>query len=130
MLIAIAIAEEIQGLQRIAKSSASFDLLCFLWFWQEIFRKLGNSLPKSRKTQKLKTCRTSQSKILGSLLQCSIKGVQFRFAMMMMIIFLYCNQRLLFEFYFNIWRVLSIRSDPYQALMKSNTKHNKENYRK
>ena len=32
MLIAIAIAEEIQGLQR---SSASFELLSFLWLWQE-----------------------------------------------------------------------------------------------
>ena len=40
------------------------------------------------------------------------------------------TKRLLFEFYLNIWRVLSIRSDPYQALMKSNTKQNKENYRK
>ena len=70
MLIAIAIAEEIQWLQRIAKRSASFDLLSFLWLWQEIFRKLGNFLPKSRKTQNLKTCRTFLSfAILGSLLQ-------------------------------------------------------------
>ena len=41
--IAIAIAEEIQGLH---KSSASFELLSFLWLWQEVFQKAEKLLAK------------------------------------------------------------------------------------
>ena len=50
--------------------------------------------------------------------------------MMMMMIFHYCNQRLLFEFLFTFGRVLSIHTDPCQALVKKFTKTKKENYRK
>ena len=49
--------------------------------------------------------------------------------MIMMILFLDCKQRLLYIWIYSR-RVLSIRSDPYQALKILTQKHTKKNYRK
>ena len=44
MLIAIAIAEEMQELQWLHWSSASFEVLSFLWIWQEVWVWAGVNL--------------------------------------------------------------------------------------
>ena len=49
-------------------------------------------------------------------------------ANLMMMIVLYCIQRLALLLNFLIWRVLSILTNPYQALRQKHANTNKENY--
>ena len=55
--------------------------------------------------------------------------MQFFTDIMMMMICLNCNQRLVLLLNL-LWRVLSIHTDPYQALKITCTKTNKDNFRK
>ena len=59
MLIAITIAEKIQGLQKIAVLQV-LSFWVFIDFGKKFLRELRNFSIKSKKTQKLKTCRASQ----------------------------------------------------------------------
>ena len=62
-------------------------------------------------------------------LNCQICNLLTTYIMMMMNIFLDCKQRLLYIWIYSR-RVVSIRSDPYQALKIFYTKQTNKNYRK